>query len=45
VFIRAGIEVIKCGGNHSIALTTEGEVFTWGSKILAQGNVDICYEP
>ena len=45
IFVQEGFQDVKCGGSHSIALSSKGQVFTWGSECLAQDDRTICYEP
>lgn len=40
--------MLSCGGEHSFALTTKGEVYSWGLNFkgqLGNGTVDNRYEP
>jgi alpha-tubulin suppressor-like RCC1 family protein len=40
--------MLACGGEHSVALTTKGEVYSWGLNFkgqLGNGSVDNRYEP
>ena len=43
--VGSGYKAVKCGGNHSAAISTDSVLFTWGSGPIAQGGQLLSYRP